>query len=971
MLKKLIFPITLTAILLSGLSCVTHKKKGEVSGFKKFYHNTTAHYNGYFNARELMYYANETIEASAVDNYGQILPVYRFGSLESTDAIKADMDKAIDKVGTVVSLHRVSRWTDDCYLLLGQAQYMKRDFESAENSLAYFKEEFDPLKTELKKKSSKVKKKKKKKVSKKKKKRKIKKKKKRRKSKKRKLTKSQRKRKAAKAKKQKEKEKREAQKKKEEEEKRKKEEEENYALGANQQSVKNSKGGWFKHEPCYWEGFLWLAKTYTERTNYFQAEYHFKELVRNPAVPERLYGDIHASYADLFLRQKKYDKAVPYLKNAVEYTKKKKQRSRYQFILGQIYSKLNKPSKSNGAYAACLKLKPEYDMVFHAKIGQIQNNLALGDAANQASFAKLKSMLRDKKNEEYKSEIHYLFAQSYLKQNKTEKALESFQNCIRTAQGKSNFTKAESYWTLANLYLDKQDYQKAKYYYDSTLMTIAKNDDRRNQASLMSANLNDIASQLEIIQKNDELIRISNLSNSEKRELALKRKSESMAKKEAMQAVVLEKTRNALRNMDGATPLSNPRNSKEQESSFFAYHIRDVNRGRSEFKHKWGERQLEDHWRRKDKTGFGSFASIEDSGTPNEEDEELEDDLLSFLPGVPENDAQRNKLKNETQNALFKLGVAYRNRIENYRKSNETFEDLLKRNAQYERKPDVYYYQYLNYLDLGESGRAISFKDALAREYPETKFARILNDEEYARQLAQKPDPDGDSYNAAYLAFEHGDYQKSLDQSQALSKRLKKPNPLLPKAVLLQSMALGQINGKDAYITALRDLVAQYPNTPEERHAREILRLFKGDNEAFIKITDKSKETRFIAEDDKMHFMALAFYDKENLPLKKINISVSDFNTKHFPKKKLKFTTIELENEESGQMTTVLIVRSYKNRNEAMDYYKKAKLEGKDFIPQTEDYDIFPITQNNYRQILRTNSFSDYHDFFNAHYLGK
>jgi hypothetical protein len=38
----------------------------------------------------------------------------------------------------------ISRWTDDCYLVLGQSQYLKQDYESAEESLEFMTAEFNP-----------------------------------------------------------------------------------------------------------------------------------------------------------------------------------------------------------------------------------------------------------------------------------------------------------------------------------------------------------------------------------------------------------------------------------------------------------------------------------------------------------------------------------------------------------------------------------------------------------------------------------------------------------------------------------------------------------------------------------------------------------------------------------------------------------------------------------------------------------
>ena len=53
-LKSLTLPIYLILFVLTFSSCVTRKKKADLSILGKIYENTTARYNGYFNANEIL-----------------------------------------------------------------------------------------------------------------------------------------------------------------------------------------------------------------------------------------------------------------------------------------------------------------------------------------------------------------------------------------------------------------------------------------------------------------------------------------------------------------------------------------------------------------------------------------------------------------------------------------------------------------------------------------------------------------------------------------------------------------------------------------------------------------------------------------------------------------------------------------------------------------------------------------------------
>jgi len=147
--------------------CSTTKKKSDVKGIKKLYHNTTSKYNGYFNAQEIMNLTMLQLKDQQQNNYNKILPVYDYLELDNPKAIAPQMDKAIEKVITVATIHELGNYVDDCYVLMGKAQYMKQDYASAEETFRFFEEEFDPknpygreyMRAKLKKKSKRERKK--------------------------------------------------------------------------------------------------------------------------------------------------------------------------------------------------------------------------------------------------------------------------------------------------------------------------------------------------------------------------------------------------------------------------------------------------------------------------------------------------------------------------------------------------------------------------------------------------------------------------------------------------------------------------------------------------------------------------------------------------------------------------------------------------------------------------------------------
>ncbi|MCY7328844.1 MAG: hypothetical protein LH618_09865, partial [Saprospiraceae bacterium] len=126
--------------------CVTQKKKGQEAGWlKRGYHSLTSKYNYWFNADELFRLTTTRLEEQHQDNYSQVLDIYPYMAIDPQSA-KGDLDNVVKKASSGIALHRPGDWVDDCYTLIGQAQFVKQDFETAESTFRWIKDEHNPNK---------------------------------------------------------------------------------------------------------------------------------------------------------------------------------------------------------------------------------------------------------------------------------------------------------------------------------------------------------------------------------------------------------------------------------------------------------------------------------------------------------------------------------------------------------------------------------------------------------------------------------------------------------------------------------------------------------------------------------------------------------------------------------------------------------------------------------------------------------
>jgi len=104
---------------------------------RKLYHDTTAHYNIYFNGLIKYEEALIDIRKAHVDDYNSVLPVFVYGTPEAATGYAAQFEETVKKCSKAISLHEVSRWIDECFLLIGKAYFMKRDYFEAIESFQY------------------------------------------------------------------------------------------------------------------------------------------------------------------------------------------------------------------------------------------------------------------------------------------------------------------------------------------------------------------------------------------------------------------------------------------------------------------------------------------------------------------------------------------------------------------------------------------------------------------------------------------------------------------------------------------------------------------------------------------------------------------------------------------------------------------------------------------------------------------
>lgn len=1013
---RLIFISFISAALFVG--CASKKRKGgKPSALSKFYHNTTALYNGYFNANELLKDSYMALKQAHRDNYNEILPLYDYVSVENTKSVAADLDKAIEKVTTVASLHKPSKWVDDCYVLMGEAQYLKKDYESAEETFSYFKEEFNPnnpfgrnyQKKKRSKKEIKKEKERERKIE----------------QEAREKKKEEEKEAREKAREDKKKLKEEQDKARKEERERKKKEREEEKKRREKEKKRNRKGK--KRRPkkekvedatvekkteestiktevtpqedvkeeikeetedreeteditstdkkkkedkkkvdktAYSKGMMWYAKTLVQRDKYSTASYMIKRMKADGTMPEDALKEAPVILADINIKEKNYYSAIENLEEAIELASDRGLKARYSFVKGQLHLINKESNKASEAFLNAKKWAKSFVMEFMSDLNAEKTQMMSGAKTNDRVIAKLDKMIKEVKYSEYLDQLYYTKGEIQLEAGSMKEALSSFSSSILNNTNNISL-KQETYFKLAYLFYDKEDYVSAKNYFDSTVQVLEKDDARFNECSRYANNLSEVAMNIEIIKLQDSLLNMTTWTDEQIEALA------ERLVEEGKSLVSEGKTNKSGRKSTG---LLSGTKASLKNSSFFAYDKMDKERGQKRFRDVWGDIVLEDNWRRRDKSGI--FGGIEDTADIEKVSEDGNDEdkigkLINQIKSqIPYGDEARAEINEKLELAFFDLGKAYRDKIQNYKRAADTHSELLRRFPEFESKLDVYYYMYLNNLDLGNQSQADYYKEKIMSEFPDSEFAKAISDPNYGKSKLSKEQQLSKFYEETYNLFEAGNYQEAYDQASQADQLFGKDNKLKAKFALVKAMATGSVKGKDDYVKALRDVIIKYPNTPEKARADEILRFLQGDKDAFTGIDIEEVDDIFSVEDDKLHYVAVVMYDI--LPDKMVNskISISNYNKKFHKLKKLQLSESSLDRKKK---TEIILVRKFENKEKAMTYYNEVNTSKNEFINNAEpgSYTIYAVSQRNYRKMIIDKSDARYRVFFDKYYLGK
>jgi uncharacterized protein YbaA (DUF1428 family) len=211
---------------------------------------------------------------------------------------------------------------------------------------------------------------------------------------------------------------------------------------------------------------------------------------------------------------------------------------------------------------------------------------------------KLKKMLKDDKNKDYRDQIYFALAAVSLKDADTSAAIDYLAKSVATSK-LNTYQKAISSLQLADILFSHKNYKLSQAYYDSTLQFLPKQFPNYKEISKKTATLTDLVGYLQLIDREDSLQKLAwyelKVSVAVIDKIITKLIADEI--KEAKRRTGKTRKPGTLFGQSkGQSPGGRRVTGSSGTGSWYFYNPSATSNGYSSFAQKWGHRKLEDNW---------------------------------------------------------------------------------------------------------------------------------------------------------------------------------------------------------------------------------------------------------------------------------------------------------------------------------------------------------------------------------------
>ena len=528
-----------------------------------------------------------------------------------------------------------------------------------------------------------------------------------------------------------------------------------------------------------------LARCYVMLDWVYDAEDVLTKMKRD-TITRRGAQELEATRAAYLIATQQFKEAAEPLLATAKRTKKKYERARLYYLLGQI-DQLN--GDNRGAYRAlskCIRLNPPYELAFNARIMQTE---VLAEGQGRTMIGRLRRMAKNPNNANYLDRIYYAIGNIYLSNQDTLHTIYAWKQGIEEST-QNGYAKAVVLEHLGELYWERENYIDATDCYNQLVSLMDKENERYEVTQRRSKALTEIEPHLSAVKLQDSLLVLSQLPEKEylaaiDRVINDLKKKEKEAEKRA-EAQGLNAARQNAAQAGAAAAKAGAKagaNRGQKQGTFYFYSPTTVSQGKQDFQKRWGNRPNEDNWRLSNKRslmgdeaadtaaadstdyGSGDFGTDTAENELSEEEQRLKDSLENdphhrefYLKQIPFTDEQKEEANLQIRDGLYHGGVMLMEKIENFPLSRKTLDRLRAQFPDFEQMDDVYYHLFLLALREDNIDEMDEFRAILQDSFPDSKLTKTISNPRFFELAAHGKHLEDTLYQQTYEAYKQSNY---------------------------------------------------------------------------------------------------------------------------------------------------------------------------------------------------------------------
>ncbi len=734
--------------------------------FRKFHHfvqNNITHYNYYYNANEKIKLVVARAKAQFREDYSKLLPFYNF-TPEATAAQKKELDSVVYKCTMGILIHDTRNdWIDNLYLLMGESYFYKKFYDSAYITFQFINWAFAPK------------------------------------------------------------------------------EDDGYFIPIGSNYNKDQGGNADKVStlekqkplekafdlpaPSRNDALVWKVRTYLAKEQYIGAAALMEVLDHDPQFPARLRPSLAEVRALYFYQQGVYDSTAYFLTKALPAAGTSEEQARWEYLIAQCYERTGNSYEAKTFYERVIKHTYDPVLDIYARLNAIRQNKEGGVDYIEKNIEVLNKMARKDRFEAYRDIIYYTAAQMELERHNRPGAISFLQLCVRNSMP-TGTQHNKAFLQLANLTFEDKNYRAAKSLYDSVhTMELAKDGDI-TWLNDRKAALAIVVAQFQVMDRQDSLQRIAAMPPAQ-RDAYLKKLVRALRRLEGLRdegedesGVATNAQNKAITDMFGS----------QSGSSATDWYFNNPNllaKGFTDFRTRWGTRPNVDNWAissvmktnmpvGRNNAGFGSDSAARKTGKTTI-------DFKSLLAGLPLTPEKMKKSNDSIENALFVLGRAYQEGIQDYHYAINTYDTLLTKFPATPHEEETLLNLFYCYTKLGDQADADQMLERLKQRFPKGAFtAKALNPDSVAEAENSLKVNATHQYEKIYDAFIEGRFDEAIAQKK-IADSAYGDKYWTPQLLYIESVYFIRSNQDPQAKAVLQSIINKFPHTPMSDKAATML----------------------------------------------------------------------------------------------------------------------------------------------------